>query len=47
MNRRVRKELFNNQSSAYYAFGAADLRECMLIYNTNTRKTIDTIEYII
>ncbi len=47
MNRRVKRNLFNDQSQTDYAFGAADLRECMLMYNTNTRKTIDTIEYII
>lgn len=47
MNRRVKKEILNSDGSADYAFGDVALRECMLIYNTNTRKTIDTIEYII
>lgn len=47
MNRRVKRELFNSESLTDYAFGETDLRECMLIYNTNTRKTTDEIEYII
>jgi hypothetical protein len=47
INRRVKRDLFNNEGLSDYAFGEMDLRECMLIYNTKTRKTIDTIEYII
>lgn len=47
MNRRVKKEILNSEGTSNYAFGEIDLRECMLIYNTSTRKTIDTIEYII
>lgn len=47
MNRKVKKEILNSEGTADYAFGTIALRECMLIYNTNTRRTIDTIEYII
>ena len=47
MNRKVRRDVFNNEYPSDYAFGEINARECMLIYNTNTRKTIDTIEYII
>lgn len=47
MNRRVKREIFNSEASMDYAFGESALRECMLIYNTSTRRTIDTIEYII
>ena len=47
MNRRVKREIFNSEGADDYAFGKIDLRECMLLYNTGTRKTIDTIEYII
>ena len=47
MNRRVEQQILNNNDLSDYAFGDNDLRECMLIYNTNTRRTVDTIEYII
>jgi hypothetical protein len=46
-NRRVRRDIFNFTDDRDYAFGDISLRECMLIYNTSTRKTVDTIEYII
>ncbi len=46
-NRKVRHEHFNSIGKGYYALGPYNVREAMLIYNNNTRKTIDTIEYII
>lgn len=46
-NRKVRKEIFNSQGKENYAFGTIEERECVLLYNTTTRKTIDDIEYII
>ncbi len=47
MNRRVRREILNGEGDNDYAFGKIEQRECMLMYNTDTQKTIDEIEYII
>jgi hypothetical protein len=47
MNRRVKHSIMNSLGKANYSMGAIENRECMLIYNTNTRKTIDNIEYFI
>ncbi len=46
-NRRVRHEILNSDGQGYYSFGKAETRECMLIYNKNTRRTMDSIEYMI
>lgn len=47
MNRKIKHEVFNRVSKENYAFGELDERECILLYNTDTRKTYDSIEYII
>lgn len=47
LNRKVKREIFNSQGKENYAFGTIEERECVLLYNTATRKTVDDIEYII
>lgn len=48
MNRKVKKELFNPESTKCYAFGDILNREAMLLYNSKTRKTPEeSIEYFI
>ena len=46
-NRRVRQSLLNAEDKGIYAFGKVDCRECVLLFNTKTRLTMETIEYII
>lgn len=47
-NRKVKYDIFNGTGKENYAFGPVDTRESMLIYNTDTRRTMDTtIEYFI
>lgn len=48
MNRKVRKEIFNEDMVRSYAFGPSEGREAMLLYNCNNRKTPEkSIEYFI
>jgi hypothetical protein len=47
MNRRVRKDILNSESDNDYAFGPIEARECMLMYNTDTRSDECEIEYMI
>lgn len=47
-NRKVRIDIFNGEGESDYSFGPVEARECMLLYNTQTRKTEDDyIEYFI
>lgn len=46
-NRKVRISVLNDTGKGIYALGNMDLRECVLLYNTKTRQTMDQIEYII
>jgi hypothetical protein len=46
-NRRVHKDIMNDTGKGAYAMGRMDSRECVLLYNTRTRQTMDQIEYII
>ena len=46
-NRRVHKDLLNSTGKGLYAFSSIDWRESVLIYNCNTRQTMDQIEYFI
>ena len=46
-NRRVHISRLNSTGKECYALGRMDSRECVLLYNTNTRQTMDQIEYII
>lgn len=47
MNKKVRISYFNTISRGYYSLGQEEQRECVLVYNTHTRMTMDSIEYII
>lgn len=46
-NRKIHKDILNDDGKGNYALGVIDKRECLLLYNNNTRQTIDQIEYII
>lgn len=46
-NRRVLQRIINGDGRENYAFGSMDKRECVLLFNTDTRQTMDQIEYII
>ena len=47
LNRRIKYGIMNSEEKENYAFGKIDTRECLLMYNANTMKTMDDIEYII
>ncbi len=47
MNRKVKHSIFNSESKGNFAFGIIQIREIILIYNTQTRKTMENIEYMI
>lgn len=48
MNRLVKPEIMNSEKERSYSLGCMDVREAMLIYNTDTRKTPEnSIEYMI
>lgn len=47
MNRKIRHDILNSEGTGYYALGKLEGRECMIMYNNKTRKTMDTIEYFI
>lgn len=46
-NRRVHMDVLNRDGKEPYEFGRVDQRECVLLYNTRTRMTMDHIEYMI
>ena len=46
-NRKIRFDLLNQESKEEYALGDLGQRECMLLYNTTTRRTIDSTDYVI
>jgi hypothetical protein len=46
-NRRVHIDIMNDTGKGNYALGRMDKRECVLMFNTTTRQTMDQIEYII
>jgi hypothetical protein len=46
-NRKVRIDILNDAGRHDYALGKIDSRECVLMFNTQTRQTMDQIEYII
>lgn len=46
-NRKITYEVLNRESDNDYSLGKLQQRECMLIYNTKTRQTIETMEYVI
>lgn len=46
-NRRVPISRLNSTGRENYALGRIDCRECVLLYNTKTRRTMDQIEYFI
>lgn len=46
-NRRVHISRLNSTGKECYALGRMDSRECVLMFNTKTRQTMDQIEYII
>lgn len=47
MNRKIRYDILNSEGAGYYALGKPEGRECMLLFNQTTRKTMDSIEYFI
>ncbi len=48
MNRKVHRDIINDENEGFYALGEVQGREAMLLYNTNTRRTPEkSIEYFI
>jgi hypothetical protein len=47
MNRKITYNILNGEGDGDYELGKLDQRECVLIYNTKTKKSMDDIEYII
>jgi hypothetical protein len=47
MNRKVKHEILNSEGKGYYAFGKAESRECMLLFNKKSKVSMDSIEYFI
>lgn len=46
-NRKVLYEVLNSEGISDYALGVKDNRECVIIFNKETKQTVDNIEYII
>lgn len=46
-NRKIHWDVFNSEGSDYYNFGPKELRECVLIFNEETRMGSETVEYTI
>lgn len=46
-NRRVDYDILNSEGNGDYAMGEIKIRECVLIYNRMSKKSIDNIEYMI
>lgn len=47
MNRKILCSILNGEGNGNYELGELHQRECVLMYKTKTRKTLDDIEYII
>lgn len=47
MNRKVKHEILNSEGKGYYALGKKEGRECMILFNKNTRASVESIEYYI
>lgn len=47
MNRKIRHDILNSEGKGNYALGKPEMRECMLLFNQKTRKTMESIEYFI
>jgi hypothetical protein len=47
VNRRVKIDIINGTGKANYALGNKETRESLLLFNTNTRTTMENIEYFI
>ncbi len=47
MNRRILHDIMNSGGKGDYALGKEDGRECVLMYNTTTCLSMDSIEYLI
>lgn len=47
INRKISHSILNSDGNGYYALGKKETRECILLYNNKTRRTMDDIEYII
>lgn len=47
MNRKVLRSILNSESKANYSMGLIEDRECVLLYNKETKLTMDSIEYMI
>ncbi len=47
MNRKVKISIVNGTGKDNYALGKKETRESLLLFNINTRKTMDSIEYFI
>lgn len=47
MNRKVRHDILNSEGAGYYSLGKLDGRECMILFNTKSRVSMDSIEYFI
>lgn len=47
MNRKVKHHILNGEGSGHYELGKKEGRECVLLYNTTTRITMENIEYFI
>lgn len=47
MNRKVWYSIINSEGKGNYALGKHENRECVLMYHSGKRKTMDSIEYII
>ncbi len=47
MNRKVKISIINGTGKNNYALGKEETRECLLLFNTNTRRTMNSIEYFI
>ena len=46
-NRRIHWDVFNSEGAGYYNLGPREKRECVLIFNTDTRRDVATLEYAI
>jgi hypothetical protein len=46
-NRKIKHEILNSQGKGYYALGPLETRECMLLFNEQTRMGMESIEYFI
>jgi len=47
MNRKIHWDVFNSEDAGYYSLGPVEKRECVLIFNPETRRDESAIEYTI